>query len=183
MTRFAEGASGRREAPCDGRGRGPLAERRFYSGGMLGGVDAKGRLALPASIRQVVETRSGQRTLFVRVHPTLPCLLAYDSDHVAKLSDGFERVEQRLLDEANGAEAGTSAARDVFGALEEVGFDSTGRFGLAPFLKARAGIGADVFYQGANTAFEIWSPDRALESGQLTGAAAERLRFDLEARA
>ncbi len=160
-----------------------MAERRFYSGGVLGGVDAKGRLALPGPFRQVVETRSGARTLFVRVHPTLPCLLAYDGEYVAKLSESFERVEQRLLDEANGAEAGASAARDVFGALEEVGFDSTGRFGLAPFLKARAGIEGDVFYQGANTAFEIWSPERALESGQLAPAAAERLRFDLDARA
>lgn len=159
-----------------------MAERRFYSGGMLGGVDAKGRLALPAPFRQVVETRSDSRTLFVRLHPALPCLLAHDAAFVAKLSDDYERVETRLFEEANGLPGASTAARDVFGAMEEVGFDSTGRFGLAPFLKARAGIEATVFFQGANTSFEIWSPTRALESGELAAAAADRLRFELEAR-
>lgn len=160
-----------------------MADRRFYSGGVLGGVDAKGRLALPAPFRQVVETRSDARSLFVRVHPTLPCLLAHDATYVAKLSEDYERVDTRLFDEADGAPAPSTTARDVFGSLEEVGFDSTGRFGLAPFLKARAGIERDVFYHGANTSFEIWAPDRALDGGVLSQSAAERLRYDLEARA
>ena len=159
-----------------------MAERRFYSGGTLGGVDAKGRLALPASVRQVVETRSDGRSLFLRPHPTLPCLLAHDGAYVARLSEEFERVESRLFDEADGAESRATQARDVFGSLDEVGFDSTGRFGLAPFLKARAGIERDVYYHGVNSSFEIWAPDRALASGALTDAAAERLRFELEAR-
>lgn len=159
-----------------------LAERRFYSGGVLGGVDAKGRLALPASVRQVVETRSDSRTLFLRPHPTLPCLLAYDAAHVAKLSDEFERVESRLFDEANGGDVRATRARDVFGSLDEVGFDSTGRFGVAPFLKAHAGIERDVYYHGTNSSFEVWSPERALASGALSPAAVQRLTFDLEAR-
>lgn len=159
-----------------------MAERRFYSGGTLGGIDAKGRLALPAAIRQVVEQRGDGRALFVRPHPSLPCLLAHDAAFVARLSDEFERVESRLFDQADGAEADATNARDVFGSLEEVGFDSTGRFGLAPFLKARAGIETQVYYHGANTSFEIWSPDRALEAGALTPAAADRLRYELEAR-
>ena len=159
-----------------------MADRRFYSGGVLGGVDAKGRLALPASVRQVVEARSDSRTLFLRPHPTMPCLLAHDATFVARLSEEFERVEARLFDQADGAETGATQARDVFGSLDETGFDSTGRFGLAPFLKAHAAIERDVYYHGVNSSFEIWSPERALASGQLTGAATDRLRFELEAR-
>ena len=159
-----------------------MGERRFYSGGVLGGIDAKGRLALPAPFRQVVETRGETRTLFLRPHPTLPCLLAYDSAYVSKLSDSFERVDDRLFEETDGADAQASRAREVFGSLEEVTFDSTGRFGIAPFLKARAGLDGEVYYHGTNNAFEIWAPEKALESGELSQAAAERLRFDLEAR-
>lgn len=159
-----------------------MGERRFYSGGVLGGVDAKGRLALPAPFRQVVETRGETRTLFLRPHPTLPCLLAYDSAYVAKLSDSFERLDDRLFEEADGANPQETRAREVFGSLEEVTFDSTGRFGLAPFLKARAGLDGDVYYHGINNAFEIWAPEKALDSGELSQTASERLRFDLEAR-
>ena len=69
----------------------------FFSGSTLVAVDAKGRLSVPASIRQKIERRSDTRALVLTRHPDEPCLAGFDTNYLAFLhAENLQRRSEEL---------------------------------------------------------------------------------------
>jgi len=52
----------------------------------------------------------------------------------------------------------------LFGSMEEIAIDGSGRIILPPGLRRRAGITDSAMFVGTGETFEIWSPEIALSS-------------------
>ncbi|WP_326524773.1 division/cell wall cluster transcriptional repressor MraZ [Sphingomonas sp.] len=140
-----------------------MANSGLYQGNALQGVDAKGRVAIPARFRDVIQRNAegpDASTLIVTRHPDLPCLRAYDASwsHLR-----HERIDDREVDAEDGKPYERQKERD-FGAVDTPTFDSAGRFFLHGLLKRRAKIADLAFFIGAGRTFNIWSPELLLSS-------------------
>ncbi len=123
-------------------------------------MDAKGRLSVPAFIRQKVERRSDEKVLVLSVHPEFQCLLGYDANHSAAMHD---RAEKRLGDNPDPfAELEMQAG--LFAGTVDVPYDTSGRIIMPPRLKRRAGIEDLALFIGMGGEFQVWNPQVALES-------------------
>ena len=122
-----------------------------FSGRYEHSLDTKGRLVLPARLRQGLDAAGG---------------------YLAKGSEGCvdlwpaERFQQRLaeLEEeaaATGADRKARARERVFAAAEHVIPDSQGRIPIAQYLIEFAGLDPGrVLIRGANKTVQLWNPDR-----------------------
>lgn len=154
---------------------GTVELEHLFNGSALNAVDAKGRLSVPAFIRQIVERRSGANAIILGLHEVDPCLTAYDRDYNRILYNDNER--RRLAEEGANPQAHHSRARRTFGVTEEVSYDSTGRISLPPMMRKRGQIEDLALFVGVGGTFEIWNPHLALQSGDadLSALAAWRL--------
>ena len=134
----------------------------LFNGSALNAVDAKGRLSVPAFIRQVIERRSDARAIIVGVHEVDPCLTAYDRGYNRFLFNDNER--RRLAEEGADSVAHFARARRTFGITEEVSYDSSGRIILPPMMRKRGQIDDLALFVGVGGTFEIWNPQLALRS-------------------
>jgi hypothetical protein len=48
-----------------------------YAGSGLSTIDAKGRVTIPAELRDTVAESSGENVVCISRHPNLPCLIGY----------------------------------------------------------------------------------------------------------
>lgn len=134
-----------------------LAPGHLFAGNALNALDAKGRLSVPAFIRQTLERRDGG-ALVLRPHAEYRCLVGYDSSYGTML---LQRAEQRLGDNPDtAAEMQMQAA--LFGSTLEVSSDTSGRIVLPPRLKRRAEIEDLALFIGMVGDFQIWNPEHAL---------------------
>jgi MraZ protein len=150
----------------------------YFHGHALISVDAKNRLSVPASFREVVEARSGARTVLVAPHEREPCLIGYDRARAARLQ---ELIERRFGDDF-GPER-DDFARLAFGASEPAHWDETGRIILSATMKELGEIERQVFFLAAGDYFELWNPQRLLEVKGGDQRLARIVRRLLEARA
>ncbi len=140
-----------------------MGERESFIGYAIQAIDAKGRVAIPATLRGPMEFNNAGRSLFIDQHEDESCLVAFDRGWVQLRRDQIAR------DEAFEREAGRSfdlakARRDPFVTAEPAPFDASGRFVLPPFLRALAGLTDLAFFSGAIDYVEIWNPLRVLDS-------------------
>jgi MraZ protein len=168
--------SGRRRAPC--RERRALGERETFNGFAMTAIDGKGRVAIPAAMRAVIERNverlgGDQRTVVIGLHPKDPCLVGYDS---AWLKRAHARLD-RLAEE--GAEADYNKLRRELAMTESAGFDASGRFVLPEFyaMKAKLVPGTDAVFQGTGNVFEIWNPEVLLASPEVDPMLKELVEF------
>ncbi|MGE0180152.1 MAG: division/cell wall cluster transcriptional repressor MraZ [Sphingomonas sp.] len=142
-----------------------MAVEHLFRGGALNAVDAKGRLSVPAFIRQKIERRSDERLIVLARHAEIPCLIGYDSNYSAILWEESERRREKEADE--GAELLVAFDRDsgLFGSAIEVPYDPSGRILLPGRLKKRARIDDLALFVGMGGSFAVWNPQVALESG------------------
>lgn len=149
----------------------------LFNGSALNGVDAKGRLSVPAFIRAMIERRSPEKTIVLGKHETENCLVGYDAGYKATLLEEVRR--RRLRDEEQGVDVRAHHARTrrAFGLTESAPYDSSGRIILPPMMRKIAGIEDLVLFVGAGETFELWNPKLALASGDqdLVDLAAYRL--------
>ena len=135
----------------------------LFNGSALNAVDAKGRLSVPAFIRQVIERRSDARAIIIGAHEVDPCLTAYDLNYARNLYSENER--RRLNEESADPGAHFARARRTFGITEEVGYDGSGRIILPPMMRRKGRIDDLALFVGVGGTFEIWNPRLAMESG------------------
>jgi len=143
------------------------AAERPYAGHALIRVQPNGKVRLPDFARRVLERHPS--TLFLALHPALPCLIAFDS-----------RYQDRLLDqigEADAPEERRARMRRVFGTTQEAGWPCD-HVRLPELARRRALIGGRALFVGIGGAVEIWDPDSAARSGdevleELAGLAGE----------
>jgi transcriptional regulator MraZ len=140
----------------------------LFSGSALRSVGEDGAMMLPPFVLRALRARGESRELLLGWHEVDPCVSGYDEDHSASLFADIER--RRLREEAGGASAAAhySRARRTFGAVERAAFDHRGRILLPPIVRRRGGIRAQALVIGTGGAFEIWDPDAARESGDVT---------------
>lgn len=165
-----------------------MGEREAFNGFAMTAVDGKGRVAIPASMRAViernVETGGGDsRTVVISLHPQDPCLIAYDPAWLKRSHDRLERREESL--EADGEAIDYNAKRRALALTESAGFDSSGRFVLPDFyaMKAKLLPGTDAVFSGAGNFFEIWNPDVLLAAEGVDPSLKELVEFTRAKRA
>lgn len=132
-----------------------------YQGDGFGLVDDKGRVAIPASLRNILALNSPRDdgkdggTVVVGVHQKHPCLIAYDPGYVPVLKAQLD-LREAAHPAADGEYDYNIKRRAAQG--EAVPFDGSGRCILPPFPRFHAGIGANAFFFGVFDYLEIWDP-------------------------
>jgi MraZ protein len=134
----------------------------LFNGSALNAVDAKGRLSVPAFVRQVIERRSDARAIILAGHELDSCLTGYDRNYARILYNENER--RRLNEEGADPRAHFARARRTFGVTEEVPYDTSGRIILPPMMRRKGGIEELALFIGVGGTFEIWNPQLALKS-------------------
>jgi MraZ protein len=134
----------------------------YFSGSALVAVDAKGRLSVPAGIRQKIERRSDTRAIVLTRHPIEPCLTGFDTNYLRLLHLDNER--RRLAEEERDPLAHYSRERRSFGSAEEVPYDTSGRILLSSKLRRRGQLEELALFVGVGATFELWNPQLALQS-------------------
>ena len=134
----------------------------FFQGSALNAVDAKGRLSVPAFVRNVIERRSEARAIVVGAHEVSPCLTAYGRNHARNLWTDLER--RRLAEEDRGGtlDEHYARARRMFGMTEDVPYDTSGRIILPPMMRRKGRIEDLALFVGVGGIVEIWNPRIAL---------------------
>jgi MraZ protein len=135
-----------------------VAQDQFI-GYALNTLDGKNRLSVPASYREVVQARSGEKSILVGPHQYEPCLIAYDRTHTVRIQ---AEIERRFGDDF-GPER-ERFARRAFGTVEQFAFDENGRIIVSATLKELAELEGQAFFLGVGENFEIWNPARLLEA-------------------
>ena len=136
-------------------------DRSEYQGDGLGLVDDKGRVAIPASLRQALAANSPRPdgkdggTIIIGVHPDQKCLRAYDPAYVKILRAEVDALVARKL-KKEGFTDYNLKRRGASG--ESSPFDGSGRFIMPPFPRDYAGIGEHAFFWGTFDWIEIWDP-------------------------
>lgn len=141
-----------------------VADRELFEGFALQAVDQKGRVAIPADLRNAAERNSDIRQIVVGLHPFDPCLSAHDLSWSKEKYDRIDRREQ--LDADRGTEVDYRAKRRAFGQVEKAPYDDSGRFVIPPFFKMKAGIQKWALFYGSGETFDIWAPERLMSDPQ-----------------
>ena len=110
-------------------------------------LDAKGRLIIPARLRQGLE----EGLVVTRGYD--PCLLVYPLHEWQALA---EKVALTPLS----SRMARSYRRLTFGGAQEATLDKMGRVLLPAFLREYASIGDEAVIVGVSSYIEIWSPSK-----------------------
>jgi MraZ protein len=144
-----------------------------FVGHALNAVDAKGRVSVPAPIRNLIDLRvkthgvAGDETkdkeLLIAPSPKGDCLRAYDViGHRLITAELRESVAD--LPAAERRDALAALRRQELGTLVTVSFDGAGRMVLPPILRELGGIEDLAFFIGVEDYFEIWNPALARDA-------------------
>ena len=126
-------------------------------------IDAKGRMAMPARHRDVLQNLcEGQ--LVVTRDLSLPCLLVFPLP-------AWERLEQDLDKLSNTNPTHQRVKRILMGFANELSLDSAGRLLLSSVLREQAGLDKEAMLVGQGKVFQIWDSARW----------DEQIRSDIEA--
>lgn len=133
----------------------------LFRGSALSLIDVKGRLSVPAFIRQKIERRSEEKVLVLGLNENFPCLAGYDT----KFSDTIwqESERRRLAEENSTPLAHFDRESGLFGSAIDVPYDPSGRIILPGRLKKRAQIDEVAMFVGMGGTFAIWNPHLALK--------------------
>jgi MraZ protein len=133
-----------------------VPNRELFYGFSLQSVDDKGRVAIPADLRETLDVNSPAKQVLVTRHPTLPCLVCYDAGWAQELNDRLNDLARAA--KAEGRPFDEAAERRVLRA-EKATYDANGRFVVPSFERDRAGIGKWAFFVGDSDTFQIWAPE------------------------
>ena len=116
------------------------------------GVDAKGRVSVPADFRAVV--RGGPFDGII-VWPS------FDGPYLEGGGQALLERYQALIEDMDPYdEARVAFERAIFGAARPLSFDSNGRVTLPKEFIEHAGLDSRATFVGLGSRFEIWSPER-----------------------
>ena len=159
-----------------------MALEHLFQGSALNGVDAKGRVSVPAFLRSVIERRGDARTIVLAKHESFPCLSAYDPAYAALKHAKLERLFEKQEGDPDSALEYQQRNLMAFAATEEVPYDSSGRVVLPPMMRRNGGIEDLALFLGAGETFQIWNPARFLAEARIPDDMKDIARFRLEER-
>ncbi len=158
-----------------------MQQRGLFTGHALNAIDAKGRVAIPAGLRQIIEQNGEGRFLFIGKHDCDPCLTGYDRGWSQHLREELRRDEAIKAATAN-ADDRHNLKRRAFGLVEEVPYDSSGRFILPGFFKDKAQLDDLAFFFGTGDTFEIWNPRTLIDAPGLDAEVKEIVVYLMKQR-
>jgi MraZ protein len=159
-----------------------VALEHLFQGSALNAVDAKGRVSVPAFLRQVIERRGDARTIVLAKHDQFQALSAYDPAYAALKHSKLERLlEKQETDPAAEMEYARRTMM-AFGATEEVPYDSSGRVILPPMMRRKSGIEDLALFIGVGETFQLWNPQLFLADPNIPDDMKDIARFRLEER-
>lgn len=115
-------------------------------------IDDKGRLVVPASMREVPGRKLPLST-FVLVGGLDGCLWLY-------AEEDWTHFEDRLRKMSMGTQKQRAFARAFLVGASKVTVDKQGRISIPSSLMTRAGLGKDAVLHGQVGRIEIWSPEK-----------------------
>lgn len=157
-----------------------MSAREIYQGTGFQLVDAKARVAIPASLRAAIaaNTPAGAKdgpAFTLAAHPREKCLIGYDKGWAQLQAERETRREEGFtLDDG---ETNYNFKRKASGAGEEVGYDASGRFILPSFLRFYSRIKDHAFFYGVYDYFEIWDPQTLIDTPDAPEVMKEAARF------
>lgn len=125
----------------------------FFTGRYRNGVDAKGRVSVPAALRASLKGTEGIY-LFPAQH--LRCLEGAGPDFLERRAVTLDALDP--LDPRRAA-----LERLYFGEALWLGFDSAGRITLPEHLRNEFDFSDEIVFVGVRDRFELWSPSRESE--------------------
>tara|TARA_R110002096_G_scaffold71608_1_gene170839 strand:+ start:308 stop:769 length:462 start_codon:yes stop_codon:yes gene_type:complete len=121
----------------------------------INGVDAKGRVSVPADFRSVV--RGG-------VFDGIIVWPSFDGPYLEGGGQALLESYQRLIEDMDPYDdARIAFERAIFGAAKPLTFDANGRVTLPKELIDHAGLDAKATFVGLGSRFELWSPEAYAE--------------------
>lgn len=140
-----------------------MAVEHLFRGNALNAVDAKGRVSVPAFIRQKVERRSDDRAIVLARHEMFDCLVGYDTNYALDIDAENER--RRLKEEDSDPLAHYARSYLTMSDTAELPYDGSGRIVLPGRIRAKARIEDLALFVGVGRTFELWSPHVAAAKG------------------
>ena len=159
-----------------------VALEHLFQGSALNAVDAKGRVSVPAFLRQVIERRGDSRTIVLAKHDQFQALSAYDPGYAAARHAKLERLLEK--EETNPDAELEYQRRNLmaFAATEETPYDSSGRIVLPPMMRRKGAIEELALFLGTGETFQIWNPKLFLGDARIPEDMKDIARFRLEER-
>ena len=157
-----------------------MSNRGWYQGDGIGLVDDKGRVSIPAALRQTLSANYPKAngkdggTVIVGAHQKHRCLVAYDPGYVDVLAAKLESREAAHTAEDGEADYNIKR-RAAMG--EAVPFDGSGRFIMPAFSRFHAGIRGHAFFYGVFDYIEIWDPQTLIETDGYPDVVKSMARF------
>jgi MraZ protein len=124
-------------------------------------LDSKGRLAVPAKFREVLQLRASGK--LVVTADSASCLLLYPAPD-------WEPIQQRLMGLSSFVPRTRDLQRLLVGNASDVEVDGAGRILIPGPLRKFAGLERDVALVGQGARFELW--DEAKWAAQMEKASA-----------
>ena len=123
----------------------------MFLGTHLNGLDAKGRVSVPAEFRTVVRAE-GLEAVYCWPSPEGACLVGCGEALMGRyksMADGMD-----LFDPMRDA-----LAHSVFAGVRTLSFDANGRITLPESFVTFAGLNGQIAFIGLSDRFEIWRPE------------------------
>lgn len=118
---------------------------------------------MPSQIRDAVMLSSRTNSVFIAMHPSLPCLIGYG------LAEKEQAREDLQFQWRSAVEKGEHFDRDAAGAAAasevQINFEANGRFVMPPMLRGIADLGERALFHGSTWHFSIWNPDVLMQQG------------------
>ncbi len=127
-------------------------------------LDAKGRVSIPASFRNLLKNEDGIAALVLRPSHKHPCIEGWPPAMFEALSAPLQQLDMF-------SEEQDDLAATLFADAYPVELDKEGRIIVPEILKQHAGLTEGVSFMGLGRTFQIWEP-----------AAAERRRAEARER-
>ena len=159
-----------------------MALEHLFQGSALNAVDAKGRVYVPAFLRQVIERRGDLKTIVLAKHDQFPALLAYDPGFAAARHLKLERLLEKEETNPDAELAYQQRNLMAFAATEETPYDTSGRIVLPPMMRRKGQIGELALFFGTGETFQIWNPKLLLDDARIPEDLKDIARFRLEER-
>ena len=118
-----------------------------FTGHYRHSLDPKGRLIVPARLRDEIEDGTA-----VLMRWPDGCIALWSGAH-------WRSLEQSLIEQRKNEQGGRTALRALGAYTFQEKVDGQGRIPIHPQLRQHAGIGRDVVIVGAYDHAEIWSPE------------------------
>ncbi len=115
-------------------------------------IDSKGRLAIPARYRELLERRCAGR-LVCTVELSSPCLTLYPLPE-------WEAIEVALQQLSSMDPTSNAVKQVLLGNARDLELDKAGRFLLPAELRGRAGLDKRIALVGMGNKFNIWDEER-----------------------